>query len=543
MDTVQQIEALIISQGPRTHQPKQRAQQYYSACLEQLRRGLFLATDQQLADSLIPVSFMTLRTTLGRYGSRGQQKYWFDWFLANTDLIRVHSLGYRTARKGELTLVKTSIDLQILLAGQDPKSIVDFYYQEFDPNADIDLAAIDLQSLRNYLRATELAQPQNTAHRQTLTANLVSARVIEQIATYCQGQLPQIVRWSEFGRKYYQGVNLQSVSKIVRHAALGACHQYDIESSVFTWKLHRTRALHPQAEFYATQRYLESKNYYRQRLAELVFGNHREVSVKTIKQLITAIGFGASTQAGSWRDSQGQWQTTSLRDILHSPELLRRFLEDAWVSAFVSEQKLQSRLIYNHYKDQLKDCDILKSESGRLNINRTVSYLYQHEEARVIGVLEQQFSEYKILLRCHDAFYTQLPVPLAELRERLQELMPGAKINHESHRPYRFEDNSDILAHRQHIAEEEQRAQEYAQAQGFEYRRTQQPHDPGTREPRYEDYDSGHWDLQRAQQHYDIWHDPWYEDYSENEIRELEREFLGVNQQPAWVQELLEKRT
>lgn len=542
MQYIQHISETIRRLGPTTANPEIKAQAYLDQVLTQLMRGLFLATDQQLNDNQIPVSFDLLRQGLGRYGSRGQQKYWFDWFQEHCPLIHKQREGYRVGNRGELTMVTTDINLEILLASKDPKEIFDFYFkQAIDTDAACDLVPIDMASLKAYIQANEHNTRGNQRYRRALSHNLIWAKIIFNCAGHCRGQLPQIIKWSEFGRKYYSGVNLQSASKIVRHAALGDCHQYDIESSVFSWKLMASQCIDSEFDAYATKRYLESKNYFRRQLAESLFGNTQEHSINTVKKLITAIGFGASAHSGSWRNQDGTWSASSLKEILYSPELLKKFVTDPWVSAFIDEQRVMSRIIFNYYKDSVKDIKILQNQRGTLNVNKTISYLYQHQEASVIADLEQRFKDYGILLRCHDAFYTKQAVPLGELREYLDEIMPGARINHEQHHAYTFADNSEEELHRHRILEEEYRARQHAENQGLEYTSGIGQVIKRLAKPRQvEDFDAGHWDEQRAMEYYDMRRDPFYEDYSEQELLSLEREFNKISH-PDWVLGLINK--
>lgn len=444
---------------------RQVATDYYNLVKDEVTRGILKSDPEQIKLKLVPVNFKRIRHSTARYGAKGDQKYWFDWFQEHHPLMQKHHQGYKIGNKGVLTMIKFTRELDIMIADQDAAEIFKSIYAGA-VDSDIDFVPVDLKSLTNYINHTQdsiryLAS--NDQRQETLKDNLKSAELIKLIAEFTDGELPQIVNVSKFGRRYYRGPNLQSASKIVRQAALGHCWQYDIEASVFAWKLDTAKELDHGIKLPATLDYLQFKNKKREQLAEIVFGNRSERSIKTIKQVITAVGFGARTTNTVWRLENGQWRTSALKELIYSNESLKRLFADTWFSEFVQEQDAITKLIFNAVKEHpsIASNPLLISERGLLSKNRVVSFLYQQTEAQIIQALNQvlESNGHKMLLLCHDGFYTKKRAPVADLRYELQQHLPSARLEETECSTFSYNSEQDDYEynHRKFIEQEEQR--------------------------------------------------------------------------------------
>jgi hypothetical protein len=325
--------------------------------------------------------------------------------------------------------------------------------------------------------------------------------LILTLANYNNGLLPQKIVRSPFGRRYYSGPNLQSAAKIVRHAALGHCYQYDIEASVFTWKLDMAKDIDRETKLPATIEYLDQKAYHRQRLAQLLFENGTDRSVNTVKQIITAVGFGArATNSIGWYDN-GQLITTAIATILTSPAKQKLLFNDAWFKEFIEEQDLMNRMIFDQVKDQdqIKNNTVLQNPSGRLSRNKTISYLYQQAEATVIQNLNQRLQAQgkSMLLLCHDGFYTKMSADIVDLRYELQQYLPHGRLDQVEHKAYKYNPDS-VIEERHHQRGIEQ--EEIAAAQQFNKCVHKSRPLPKTVGLRNDDYDNGYDDGAKAYQ-------------------------------------------
>jgi hypothetical protein len=66
---------------------------------------------------------------------------------------------------------------------------------------------------------------------------LRQAKTILGAASVFKGIYLQRRKPSDFGRIYYEGTSIQNVNKELRRAVLGNCWEYDIRSSVVSWKM------------------------------------------------------------------------------------------------------------------------------------------------------------------------------------------------------------------------------------------------------------------------------------------------------------------
>lgn len=313
-----------------------------------------------------------------------------------------------------------------------------------------DIAQIDLRSLNNYIKSNQAIDRagKSPAQAQELDRNLKHAQKIHMLASAADGELIQIHSPSSFGRKYYSGPNLQNTPKIVRHAALGNCHEYDIESSVFAWKLSRIRKIAQEhnttVSMPATLEYLDHKSAIRRRLAQAVFGSTEPGYINIIKEFITAIGFGAPLRGVGYVADQ-KYQKPALSQIITAKTKLDLAMQDSWVKQFYDEQTEMNDVLVVLAKitmlDELQAVPELWDKSGtRLKTNSLVSYLYQHAEREILDWAEQFCASSDVLLTVHDCIYTRHPIDLVEFRVGLRQHGEYFKCSHEQHRAYTWED-------------------------------------------------------------------------------------------------------
>jgi hypothetical protein len=502
-----------VEQAMRLHYPNTRcdyrkiATKYYQLVKQAVIKGVQMADTEAVKLNLIPVSFYQLTIKTGRYGSKGKQRYWFEWFQKNFPLMEPVIAGSNFGRnkRGQLTMIKTTKTIERLLAYHSDHELFNLHYRQYQPDS-LDLVTVDLDSLAAYIVHNQDTQQYAVGgenHLSTLRYNEKSAMLILRLANYNKGQLPQIKSQSAFGRLYYRGPNLQSAGKIVRHAALGDCYQYDIEASVFTWKLDTVKlivkTLNTEIKLPATIDYLDFKQHHRQRLAQLLFNNNSDYTVNTIKQVLTAVGFGArTTNAIGWYD-QGVWTTTAIRQIIKSDHLIKQLFADTWFSEFVAEQDVMSRIIFEQVKDyaEIKNLEHLQNTTGNLSRNKTISYLYQKTEALIIDRLNQRLLAQgnQILLLCHDGFYTKHRADVVDLRYELQQIMPTGRLDEIKHTAFKYNPDS-VIYEREHKQRIQQQEQQVAELFG---RAVQEAHTLKIpKNQRNDEFDSGYDDGSRA---------------------------------------------
>lgn len=453
MIIVDQIAQSIEALNPARTCAQTKAKQYYDAVVAELRRGLLMS--RQETDH-IPFSIKRVRKSLGRYGN--PQKYWWDMLHNTYPLVTVVTKGSNLT--GKLTMVKSDIPLEVLLASNDSEAIFDALYGEFSETDDVHPVPLNMNSLSAYIENTlPLAE-----NNKTLKNNVQAAQLIYAVGKATDGVLPQIVNHSDFGRCYYKGLNLQNTHKMVRHAALGKCWAVDINNSVFQWKmsyLPRNQVEESDAFSY-TRELFKRKNAIRKELAQVVWGNTQPHSINSIKSVITAVSFGAR-KGGAWfRDNAGNWKTTAISEIIRDPDYLQRLYDNQWFSGFCEEQKLLDDMIYADFKanHNLTDEQLaqIKTDSGRWNRSRTISYAYQQAEAKARKILENSLQSAEVILQVHDCVYVRYEPDCKSAQIELQRLWPWATCSKERIDPWKH--IADNPVHQHHIKQEEEMARQ-----------------------------------------------------------------------------------
>jgi hypothetical protein len=446
--------------------------EYVRACAQSLIKNYYL---KDVPPDQYAVALQALRTELGDIIVAGKRYYVFTEFQSMKQRILV-PVEIGSNIKGKISMAKLNYSYEdILAAAGTPEELFQWVYAPY-ADEEHDTVPIDLASLDAFIRANKTNsardieptdQKYNARLIQELDRNLKSAEMIYKLAKSCDGYLPHFYSNSPFGRKYYKGPNLQTAPKIVRHAALGHCYEYDLESNVFAWKYTSFKKIAQQydisARFPATLEYLDHKDALRRRLAREVFGTEDDWALKPIKQCITAIGFGAPARVTGYRSERGRYEPTALNTHITSVEKLKKFLDDKWVKEFIAEQQTLNEVIFEVAKPfnevEWRATEGLVDGNRRLKKNSVISYLYQRSERALMEAIWTTIEPYEPVLMIHDCIYTKKPVPLRDLREKLVEYSEYYKISKQEHQPFAFDE--ELIAHRERIREEERLARGY----------------------------------------------------------------------------------
>lgn len=291
-----------------------------------------------------------------------------------------------------------------------------------------EMIAVDLENLQNYIDNTEYDLVHNAAGKSAEWAakvrrNSYQARLVHRIAANLGGEFPQYPKPSVFGRTYYHGLSIQTMSKQVRAAVLGEHYQYDLSAAIYGIKLaiisgiiskpgqrhveHRLDGL-----FTYTKEYLREKDGIRQRLADQCLIDtpiNGAGKLRLVKQAITAIGFGAKTDAGLWFDGH----TPAIAQIIRNKDDRDRFLNDKFVKNFIVEQDDLTDAIVLHLKrvdrfDPIKQAiKEAKKGSNRVTDAHILAYLFQHYETDLMNdAVAIAQADTPVVARIHDAFIT-----------------------------------------------------------------------------------------------------------------------------------------
>ena len=358
----------------------------------------------------------------------------------------------------------------------------EYIHSQFDP------VKADVRSLENYI--VWLSQDARLLSKDKKATAIRQARIVLGCSQALNGWYLQRKKPSDFGRMYYEGVSVQNVNKELRRALLGNCWEYDIRSSVITWKMGFATSYLAQASgerniraaFPATLNYLEDKGDFMRTVRLYVFRDHSRdaanFQIKLLKQAFTAMSFGARLSTHGWQDNAGQWNNPALVVILKNQEERNRFFNDVTVRAFIREQNTLDNYLFDqfrrHHPDLLK-LPCLQTQSGRVSKAKVLAYLYQHGETHVMDIVRATAAAHgrTPIANVHDAIFFRQRLG-AELKAEIEWQMRAQTGNaywyltpKELHRyeSRHLDVCAEEAAHRQRIAAEHERAVNY-QPQG-----------------------------------------------------------------------------
>lgn len=295
---------------------------------------------------------------------------------------------------------------------------------------DYDFAVIDIASVQNYILKLVKSELDLTAlQEETNTKHAIS---ILRIAQLNNGVLPQKKKHSEFGRTYYEGHSVQSVHKSLREAMLGDSYEYDISSSVISWKMAFAKEylkslktpLNIEDEFFGIQYYLKYKSDFYEDVLSQTFNEDSAWSLakktKKLKQAMTAFSFGAKLIEAKWKDANGFDQVSSIMEILKYADERERFMRCGAVTRFKLEQEKLDAYIAKSFKARypfLEDIKKLKTIKGYNSRSKLISWLYQHAETIMMDMVRKELKKLgkTVLANVHDAIVVRERLTQSEL--------------------------------------------------------------------------------------------------------------------------------
>lgn len=386
-------------------------------------------------------------------------------------------------KNSEVLIVNQKL-IDLLIDSAETEELVALYYGDLTEQSidSIETVPIDIDSLNNFIKSTSIEMENAEGkHLMKLQQNLRQAKYVKIISTffydaYGQYVLPQIPAPSLYGRVYYKGINIQNMSKIVRQACLGEHYVYDLNAAVYAIRLMMAKKILKENDiddfgyFTYTKEYLEWKNPLRKQLSKHIkkYSNPE----KLVKEAITAIGFGARIGGGSWL-VDGEWQTTSIEDIIMNKFDRQNFMNDPWLKQFVKEQQMMTQLIA---KDFINSPGFVESvinipnmfKNDRIRKSQVMSYVFQHTEKAIMDIITEDIN---VIARVHDSFITKKKLSneqMVNIRMKLNNIEPLMTINcEEFHEWIDVDIIEDEKAHEQRIKNEEQKANEKSITDGF----------------------------------------------------------------------------
>lgn len=296
-----------------------------------------------------------------------------------------------------------------------------------------DVTPIDISSLEAYIAWLHSGAKKFTPGQ--IRTYTEQSQLILSVAKHTGGYFPQRKRLSPFGRTYYSGLSVQNVNKELRRAMLGNCWEYDLRSSVVTWKMTFAKELadqlYPTKEwgkvFWSSRIYLEDRADFMRDVRKEMFvaPNHVPVELqeKLIKEAVTAISFGARAKGAGWRSQDGDWTNPALVDIIKNGVQRHAFLNSVLIQNFIKEQGLLDNYLANGMKDELPMLYFgpLITRNLKPSKSKAVAYLYQHAEAQVMQTAIEVLARYNLkpVALIHDAFVVRNKLSV-DLRDEIR---------------------------------------------------------------------------------------------------------------------------
>lgn len=451
---------------------EQKAQKYYDTYLSSLR-NVILKRMPFTNTNYIYVSLKKLGDMMNDFQYQNKRYYIWKEFKDIRPFFTIiddkkgngRKKGNPFEQNSEVYIMNQKL-IDLLIDTADTNALVSMYYGDITPtNIDtLEFVPIDIDSLQNFIDSTTReieSTEKNSKHEATLYRNLRQAKYVKIISEYFyivynKYVLPQIPKPSPYGRVYYQGINIQNVSKEVRSAILGEHYVYDLNAAVYAIKLMMTRDILKQnniddyGHFVYTKEYLEWKSQLRKKLAKHITAYKN--GEKLVKEAITSIGFGARIGGGSWL-VDGEWHTTSIEDIIMNPTDRMNFMNDPWIKKFVKEQQAMTKVIAEHYIDDNTFIDKVRDvpnmfKNNRIRKSQVMSYLFQHTEKLIMDMIT---TDIDVIARVHDSFITKKQLSfqqLTNIKHKLDKLEPLMTIEYEKFHAWinteNFDDESDI---------------------------------------------------------------------------------------------------
>jgi hypothetical protein len=442
-----EVERALSAEFPLPKNVARRALSKYVQVLEQLLTQAMMngRTPEQVKLNTYSISLQRLANLGGQIGS--DRKRVHAWLRDNgLELVRTVTQGSNLT--GVVSTVKVT-EMAILVPETDDltnKEMAitinrgsDDGIDEVDTaqSQDIDWLEVDIKSLQAYIQW--VTQQSKLISKEGQQRILMQASSILAVANSRGGKYPQIRNPSVFGRMYYEGLSIQNVNKELRRAILGDCWEYDIRSSVISWKMGFAKeclaALGSQQSireaFTATTSYLEDREDFMRTVRHFIFleGSNvpPDLQRKLLKQAVTAVSFGARATTTGWFNMAGQWTNPALVEILKNAEERQRFLGDLTIRKFIQEQNQLDDFIFDLFKREASDFlkqPYLQTPSGRASKSKVLAFYYQHSETQVMNIVRDVAARHdrRPLASVHDAVFFRQRLG-SELKSEIEAVM------------------------------------------------------------------------------------------------------------------------
>ena len=257
--------------------------------------------------------------------------------------------------------------------------------------SDVDKITIDANSLQNFA---------NTSTDKKHIAIAEQLLRINSVKNY----IPLMVSYAQSGRKYYRGskyTNLQNAPRVVREACFKGTVELDINACSANYLIQQATKLGVNVKSLQQMKSNSFKKKIRYDLAKHVYGVASAENIDKAKDIITAVGLGASLTV------QHPLHNKLISKGVITAEQMRTTLHHSFVHDFYTEIKLLHKKMFDANKDELASKAYLHKEGDiklKLQKGRVCTYLYQKFEADVMHKALKGYED-NIRLSVHDGVY------------------------------------------------------------------------------------------------------------------------------------------
>jgi hypothetical protein len=343
------------------------------------------------------------------------------------------------------SLTASELDAYLDTLTKDWQDLIDDYQSHYnslsvkDRKSQYFTSPVDIQALKKYM--TSIVQGATTLNKYQQENSIVQAEYVLRLAQVNNGVLHQKLDKKAFGRTYYEGVSVLSTRKELRMAFLGSSWEYDCKSCSTAWKMSfasdwhaqkKSRKLDVRQSFAAMTLYLEDKDAFFDAVILEVYNSQPTPEYKaTIKEAMTALGFGAKLSMGTWRTDTGEESQSSLFEVFdRDTTVLKRFIDCFLVKQFNSEQQTLNKFIVAKFSGDANWQSAMAAEQQRKKLKQFSSaqkivWLYQHAESIMMDIVraEVKKSGNTVLANVHDAVVVRNQIPaklLAKIEQKVQ---------------------------------------------------------------------------------------------------------------------------
>ncbi len=218
-----------------------------------------------------------------------------------------------------------------------------------------------------------------------------------------KGYIPLAVSYAHSGRKYYRGskyTNLQNANKEVRNVCFKGCTEIDINACSANYLIQQADKYGVEVKSLRQLRANSFKKKIRFDLAKHVYGVATQENIDKAKEIITAVGLGASLTV--IHHGFNKLLSRGVVDVVQ----MKRAYRHSFMRMYCKEVTQLHKKMFNNNQDLNTKSYLHKDGDMKqpLQMGRVCTYLYQRFEAKAMNTALKGYTD-NIRLQVHDGVY------------------------------------------------------------------------------------------------------------------------------------------